>query len=33
MDAEGEPVVRAERLGSELVTLLSGGFIDYLKRG
>jgi nitric oxide reductase activation protein len=33
MDDDGEPVVRAERLGSELVTLLSGGFIDYLKRG
>jgi hypothetical protein len=33
VDADGEPIVTAERLGSELVSLLSTSFVEYLKRG
>lgn len=33
VDADGEPVVTADRLGSELVSLISSGFVEYLKRG
>ena len=32
-DEDGEPMMVAERLGSELVTLMSSSFIEYLKRG